>query len=124
MGLDMNQEAFGVPGKVPLSRSVALLQLAQAKNPIYRLLAVKAAGDVEHDKDKRLNFYSTYVGEADPHILSSVIDGVANTETPGAATVLQSLQPAVEKTGDAKLAAHLQNQILRLNNKVNSTSHP
>ena len=92
--LDDNQEAFGVPGKVPLSRSVALLQLAQAQNPIYRLLAAKAAGYVEHDNEKRLNFYSTYVGEADPHIVSSVIDSVSTEfvefKTPAAINILQS----------------------------------
>jgi len=99
------------PDQVSLSRSAGLLQFAHAKNPIYRLLAARAAEFVEPDKDKRLNFYSAYLNETDPYILGAAVDAVANTKKPGAATLLQSFRPTVEKTGDTKLAARLQDQI-------------
>jgi hypothetical protein len=100
--------------QVPRSRSVGLLKLAQAKNPIYRLLAVRAAEMVEPDETKRLNFYYAYLNETDLYILASAIDGVAKTTTPATISVLQSFQAAAQKNGNAKFADLIQEQIKRL----------
>jgi hypothetical protein len=99
---------------VPPSCSVGLLTMAQARNPIYRFIAVAEAEFVEPDMTKRLNFYSRYVNETDPYILTLAINGVAETKAPTAKNVLQSFLPAVQKTGDAKLATRLQEQIQSL----------
>jgi hypothetical protein len=99
---------------VPPSRCAGLLTMAQARNPIYRLLAAGEAYKVETDETERLNFYSAYLNETDPYIMDLVINRVAETKTPAAISVLQSFQPAVQATGDAKLAARLQEQIQRL----------
>jgi hypothetical protein len=102
------------PNQVSPSRSAGLLQLAQAKNPIYRLLAAEAANYVEPDKNKRVNFYSAYLNETDPVIQTTAIKGVASTQTPSTTTVLQSFQTAAHQNGNAEGADAAQKAIQQL----------
>ena len=102
------------PNQVSPSRSAGLLQLAQAKNPIYRLLAAEAADYVEPDKNKRVNFYSTYLNETDPIIQTVAIKGVANTQTSSTPATLQSFQAAARQNGNAEGVDAAQKAIQRL----------
>jgi hypothetical protein len=101
--------------QLPLTGSAGLLTLAHAKNPIYRLLAAQAAyRGVEPDEAKRLKFYSSYLNETDPYILGFVIKAIAWDKSPIAASVLETFEPAVQKTEDAKLISFFQEQTPRL----------
>jgi hypothetical protein len=102
------------PNQVSPTRSAGLLQLAQAKNPVYRLLAAEAADYVEPDKNKRVNFYSAYLNETDPVIQTTAIKGVASTQTPATVGVLQSFQTAAHQNGNAEGADAAQKAIQRL----------
>jgi hypothetical protein len=107
------------PTQVSLSRSAGLLQLAHAKNPIYRLLAARAGVFVERDEAKRLNFYSAYLNESDPTIQTAAVTGLANAKTPAAVATLQSFQTAAQQHGNAQGAKAAEEAIQRIN-KQNS----
>lgn len=111
--------------QVFLSSTAGLLTLAKGKNPIYRLLVAdmgvalcldrKSSHITELNAETTmLNLNSQFLNETDPIILSRVISGMAEFKTPAAVSLLQSFRPAVQKTEDANLEAHLQDQIQRL----------
>jgi hypothetical protein len=100
--------------QVSLSSSAGLLTMAQAKNPIYRLLAAQLLVFLAPKDITLWKFYSAYLNETDPTILASIIEELGPVKNPASLNLLQSLQPAVQKTGDAKLEAYLQEQIKRL----------
>jgi hypothetical protein len=99
--------------QAPLSSSAGLLTMAKARNPICRSMAARLFRFWEPKDTTPSRFYAAYLNETDPIILAFIIDALGTDKGPDSITLLQSFEPAIQKTGDAKLEAHLKNQIQR-----------
>lgn len=80
-----------------------LLALAKAPNPIYRLLAVRAAPRAETDKAKLVAFYSEFLNETDSFIQAAAVDGLATMRAPVALSALQSFEARARQQGNAEI---------------------
>ena len=94
-------------------------QLGSAKNPVYRLLALRAAlctsspaaaglspedpNYARVDASAKLGFYMSYLSEADPTILSEAIAAIATVPTPEARQAIEKFQATQQQRGDATL---------------------
>jgi hypothetical protein len=93
--------------------------LASAANPIYRLLALRAAMHTTSraaaglssedpnytriDAPAKLGFYLRYLNESDPTILSEAIAAIATVPTPEARQAIEKFQVTQQQRGDAAL---------------------
>jgi len=105
------------PDQVALPQGIGLLNLSHAKNPIYRLLAVRAVGFVEANQTNQVNFYSTFLNEPDPTIQTSAVIGLAGTKTPATLAALQSFQAAAQQNGNTRAVKVAEEAIQRLSKK-------
>ena len=94
--------------------------LANARNPLYRLLALRAAvrttsraaagvssedpNYTRVDAPAKLGFYLRYLNESDPTILSEAIAAIATVPTPEARQAIEKFQVTQQQRGDAALA--------------------
>ena len=94
--------------------------LAKARNPLYRLLALRAAirttsraaaglssedpNYTRVDAPAKLGFYLSFLNESDPIILAEAIAAVATVPTPEARQAIEKFQAAQQRRGDASLA--------------------
>lgn len=94
--------------------------LAKARNPLYRLLALRAAirttsraasglssedpNYTRIDAPAKLGFYVSFLDESDPIILAEAIAAVATVPTPEARQAIEKFQAAQQQRGDASLA--------------------
>ena len=93
--------------------------LGKARNPLFRLLALRAAirttsqaasalssedpNYIRVDGPAKLNFYLSFLGEADPVILAEAIGAVATVPTPEARRAIENFQVEQQQRGDATL---------------------
>lgn len=93
--------------------------LGKARNPLFRLLALRAAirttsraasalssedpNYTRVDGPAKLNFYLSFLGEADPVILAEAIGAVATVPTPEARRAIENFQVEQQQRGDATL---------------------
>jgi len=93
--------------------------LANARNPLYRLLALRAAVQttsraaaglssedpnfIRVDAPAKLGFYLRYLNESDPTILSEAIAAIATVPTPEARQAIEKFQVTQQQRGDAAL---------------------
>ena len=91
-----------------------LLALANAPNPIYRLLAVRVASSAEADKAKLIGFYSGFLNETDPIIQQAAVDGLEGLQEPGALNVLRKFDAKAKQEGNADVSRAAQDAIRRL----------
>jgi hypothetical protein len=96
------------------------VQFASAANPVYRLLALRAAmHTTSHaaiglspedpnysraDAPAKLGFYLRYLSESDPVILTEAIAAIATVPTPEARQAIERFQATQQQRGDAALA--------------------
>jgi hypothetical protein len=94
--------------------------LAKARNPLYRLLALRAAirttsraafglssedpNYTRIDGPAKLGFYLSFLDESDPIILAEAIAAVATVPTPEARQAIEKFQAVQQQRGDAALA--------------------
>ena len=94
--------------------------LANARNPLYRLLALRAAirttsqaasglssedpNYTRVDAPAKLDFYLRYLNESDPKILSEAIAAIATVPTAEARQAIERFQTTQQQRGDASLA--------------------
>lgn len=95
------------------------VQLASATNPIYRLLALRAAMHTTSraasglssedpnftriDAPAKLSFYLRYLNEGDPKILSEAIAAIATVPTPEARQAIEKFQATQHQRGNSVL---------------------
>jgi hypothetical protein len=93
--------------------------LAKARNPLYRLLALRAAMHTTSraaaglssedpnytrvDAPAKLGFYLSFLDESDPVILSEAIAAVATVPTPEARQAIEKFHASQQQRGDASL---------------------
>lgn len=93
--------------------------LSNAANPVYRLLALRAArrstsraaaglssedpNFIRVDAPAKLGFYLRYLNESDPTILSEAIAAIATVPTPEARQAIEKFQVTQQQRGDAAL---------------------
>jgi hypothetical protein len=96
------------------------VQFSSAANPIYRLLALRAAMHTTSqaalglssedpnytrvDAPAKLGFYLRYLNESDPTILSEAIAAIATVPTAEARQAIEKFQVTQQQRGDAALA--------------------
>lgn len=81
-------------------------QMATAKNPIYRLIAVEQANRL--NSTDRLGLYESFIEEKDPQIKQRAIEGLAQTGSSAAIDILRRFEQASLNQGqkeNADLAA-------------------
>ena len=90
-------------------------QMAEAKNPVYRLLAVEQAWLI--NTEDRLSFYETFIAENDPRIKRRAIEGAANTKNVNAINTLRRFEQSSLQQGEKENADLASQAIKRLEAK-------
>ena len=86
-------------------------QLANSSNGLYRLLALRTFRRVAPDPVEWIDFYRSYVNEADPGILEEVADLAFQTARPEAATLINDIRVKVGDTTNSVFLSKLDRSI-------------
>ena len=107
------ESGSGTPKTLP--QGTPLLNLSQAKNPIYRMLSVKIAPFVEIDDSKLAAFYSSFLNETDAAVQTAAVESLATTRAPNTANALQDFEAKARQQGNKEVADTARQAIQQLN---------
>lgn len=94
-----------------------LMELAQMPNPVYRLIAVRAARSAEPDAKKLVAFYSSFVRETEPAIQQAAIDGLEAVRDTSALDALRRFDADLKARGNADVRRTVEEAIRRLTSR-------
>lgn len=96
-----------------LPGGAGVLDLADARNPIYRYMAARFASVAESDNTKLVKFYSSFLNETDPTIKITAIHALVYTRDPKVAGVLKEFEAKAKERGEAEVLKAIQQEIKR-----------
>ncbi len=85
--------------------------VASSLNPIYRLLALRNFCNVSIEQSQWLDFYSLYVDEKDPMIVSEVVELAVQSARPDASKILTGLKTNANVSNDPDLRSRIDRSI-------------
>ena len=102
--------------QAPLSdeQASAWISIANAPNPIYRLVALQAFARVSVDREQRLAFYRQYFDESEPLILRQLIDRLEALPSSQVPDALAALQAEAWRTGKSDIGAYAKQALDRI----------
>jgi len=80
------------------------LQLATARNPVYRLVAARTINSVSSDLAQRSAVYRRLLNDSDPAIARIAVTGAARNVTPETSAALSEFRERQNRLGNAYLA--------------------
>jgi hypothetical protein len=102
--------------QAPMSddQAAAWMSIANAPNPIYRLVALQAFARVSVDREQRLAFYRQYFNESEPLILRQLIDRLEALSSSQVPNALADLQAEAWRTGKSDIGAYAKQALDRI----------
>jgi hypothetical protein len=102
--------------QAPMSddQAAAWMSIANAPNPIYRLVALQAFARVSVDREQRLAFYRQYFNESEPLILKQLIDCLEALPSSQVPNALADLQAEALRTGKSDIGAYAMQALDRI----------
>lgn len=80
------------------------LQLATARNPVYRLIAARTINSVSSDLAQRSAVYRRLLNDSDPAIARIAVTGASRNVTPETSAALSDFRERQDRLGNADLA--------------------
>jgi hypothetical protein len=90
------------------------LQLATARNPVYRLIAVRTFNSVSSDLAQRSAVYRRLLNDSDPAIAKMAVTGASLNLTPETSAALSEFRERHNRLGNADLAETAGKALARL----------
>lgn len=95
-------------------QAAASMSIANAPNPIYRLVALQAFARVSVDREQRLAFNRQYFNESEPLILRQLIDRLEALSSSQVPNALADLQAEAWRTGKSDIGAYAKQALDRI----------